>query len=98
MSDKIKRDTERWMAAAHAVQTGVAHEHELGSQDGTPKHLRTGVNCAMADHGSLAKLLISKGLITEEEYIAALADGMEEEVKRYEERLTERLGRPVRLL
>ncbi|RPJ83866.1 MAG: hypothetical protein EHM13_06420 [Acidobacteria bacterium] len=77
---------------AHAVQTGVGYEHQYGSQDGTPKHLRTGLACSMADIGSLGRLLIAKGLITEAEYFEAILDGLRLEVAAYELRLTERFG------
>lgn len=73
-----EENRQRYLAACHAIQTGVAFEHSRGSEDGTPKHLRTGVNIAMCDHAALVKLLIAKGLFTDE---------AEEEVKRYEERL-----------
>lgn len=77
---------------AHAVQTGVAYDHGFGSQDGTPKHLRTGLNCVMADLGSLAKLLIDKGVITEAEYFDAVLAGLRREIDTYERRLSGRTG------
>ena len=76
---------------AHAVQTGVAYEHEYGSKDGTPKHLRTGLSCVMADVGSVGRLLIAKGVITEAEYFEAILDGLRQEVAIYEQRLSERI-------
>lgn len=51
----------------------------------------------MSDHGSLAKLLIDKGVITEDEYLEAIADGTEREKQRYEAILSERFGKPVTL-
>lgn len=86
------RDADRYVAAAHAMQSGVAAEHARGSRDGEPKHLRVGVNSALVAQGGLARLLIDKGLITEAEYTAAVADAMEAEVARYEEILRQRLG------
>ena len=85
-------DVDRYLAALHAMQTGVAIEQARGSRDGEPKHLRVGVNTAMVDHAGLAQLLISKGLITEDEYTAAIADAMEAEVARYEQRIQEQVG------
>ena len=82
-----------YLEAAHALQTGVRIDQEvLGSTDGTPKHLRVGVNIAMCDHSSLVRLLIKKGIITDEEYLAAITDGLNEEVDRYEKRLNVKLG------
>jgi len=97
MSKNIASDQERYLAAAHAVQSGVAIEHARGSDDGSPKHLRTGVNIALRDMGSLVELLVAKGVITQDEYTRAVADGMEQEVRLYEERLTEAIGSKVRL-
>jgi SOS response regulatory protein OraA/RecX len=62
-----------------------------------PKHLRTGLNMAMVEHAALARLLIAKGVITEEEYMQALAEGAEAEKQQYEDRLRARFGRNVRL-
>lgn len=70
----------------HAMQSGVAFEQSRGSQDGTPKHLRVGINVAMCDHAALVKLLVEKGIITDEEYAKAIRDEMRAEVDRYEER------------
>ena len=77
----------RYHDAAHAMQSGVALDHRRGSEDGKPKHLRTGVNSALSNISGLAQLLIAKGLITESEYIAAIADAMEQEQAIYELRL-----------
>ncbi len=77
---------ERYLAAAHGMQSGVAFEETLGAKDMTPRHLRVGVNSAMVEHAALVDLLLSKGVISEEEYFKALADGMEREVAAYEGR------------
>lgn len=76
----------RYMRAAHAMQTGVALEHSRGSDDGSPKHLRVGVNSALVSVAALSGLLVEKGVLTEEEIEKALADEMEREVGRYEAR------------
>lgn len=82
----------RYLRAAHAVQTGVGLELEHDPASGTPKHLRTGLNLSKAEHGALVRLLIERGLFTEAEYLAAIADAAEAEQHAYEERLTERYG------
>lgn len=82
-----EEDVARYRQAAHAMQSGVKLDQELGSPDGSPKHLRVGVNSAMVDHAALVQLLIAKGILTEDEYHKAIADGMEAEVERYRERL-----------
>jgi len=93
-------DTERYLAAAHAMQSGVAMEMNIpDSQRATePKHLRTGVNAALADQGSLVRLLIAKGVFTEPEYLKAIADGMEEEKRKYETNLSKHFGRKITLI
>lgn len=85
---------ERYLAAQHAMQTGVAMEMALPERQAPtePKHLRVGINTAMVDHYALVTLLEKKGLFTHEEYLEALADAMEEEKKRYEESLSRRTG------
>ncbi len=92
---------ERYVAAAHAVQSGVKADMETdtsGHAGGTvPKHLRVGLNNVMSDHGSLADLLIRKGVFTEDEYLNAIADGIEREQARYEQFLTARFGSKVTL-
>jgi hypothetical protein len=82
-----EQDLRRYTDAAHAMQTAVAIDHARGNPDGSPKHLRVGVNAAMVDHAALATLLMDKGLITLDEYEAALAAAMEREVARYRDHL-----------
>ncbi|AEA27888.1 hypothetical protein Psed_5761 [Pseudonocardia dioxanivorans CB1190] len=89
-------DTDRYEAAAHAMQTGVLAEMH---REGVPaehlddrtstgrKHLRVGVNSALVGQAAIASLLIAKGIFTIEEYTAALADEMEKEQRLYEDQL-----------
>jgi L-rhamnose isomerase len=86
---------ERYMKAAHAMQSGVAMEMNYDSSATTPKHLRVGINAAMSDMGGLTRLLISKGVFTEQEYVSVIADKMEEEAESYAKKLSERLGKRV---
>jgi hypothetical protein len=96
-----KRDDlqRRYEAAAHAVQSGVAMEladdERYGNRNSSasPKQLRTGVNMAMIKHGALVRMLIAKGVFTEEEYFEELVKGVEEEKRLYEERLSARYAR-----
>ncbi len=82
----------RYMAAAHAIQTGVAYTLEYDPSSGTPKHLRTGLDLRAAEHGALARLLIAKGVFTEDEYLEAIVLAVEEEKRAYEERLKQHYG------
>ncbi len=81
----------------HAIQTGVAYERERGVQAAEPKHLRTGLDCAMAEFSGLVLLLIAKGVITEAEYFDASIKALEEEKARYEARLSELYGGNITL-
>lgn len=74
------------------MQSGVAMEMNYDSKSTEPKHLRVGVNSAMVESASLAELLINKGVITADEYLEAIAAGMEREAKRYETELSQRFG------
>lgn len=89
--------TQRYEAALHAMQSGVAMEMNYRTQPTESKHLRVGVNAAMADHGGLAKLLIDKGVITEAEYMDAITASMETEKARYEKHISDLVGKSVTL-
>lgn len=86
-----------YLQLCHAMQTGVAMSQACGCQDGTPKHLRVGVNSALVSNTAVVRLLVEKGIITDKEYADALITSMREEVKRYEHELTEKMGKSVRL-
>jgi hypothetical protein len=94
MSDRYRAEVmnSRYLAAAHAMQSGVAMEMTHDPKSGTPKDLRVGVNSAMVDHAALVRVLIAKGIFTTEEYELAVTEEMEREVQRYEDRLNDRFG------
>jgi hypothetical protein len=89
--------SKRYLTAMHAMQTGVSYTIEKKPQQVEPKHLRVGVNAAMVDHSGLVKLLLDKGIITEEEYLKAIADAMEEEAEKYRQSAAEIYGPGVKL-
>lgn len=98
MTESIEEARARYMAAAHAMQSGVKAKMEIFPDGETsPKHLRVGVNAAMTEHNGLATLLIAKGVITEEEYTVAMADAMEKEKELYEKELSEHYGTNITL-
>ena len=79
--------------AVHGMQTAVKFEQEsLNSDDGSPKHLRVGVNNAMSDHAALAYLLIEKGLISDAEYREAVRLAANDELNRYEKHIASKVG------
>ena len=95
----------RYEAALHAMQSGVAMTRQQDIDAGIPedrretgpKHLRVGVNSAMSDQGALVRLLIAKGVFTEEEYAKEVVEGMEREAESYATKLSARLGIKVDL-
>lgn len=91
------KDGDRHLRAAHCMQAGVKMEYaRRGFPDGN-EHVqaRVGINTALRDTASLVGLLIAKGMITEAEYLKAIADGMEQEVRELEARLTQAYGGKV---
>ena len=89
--------TDRYNAAAHAVQSGIAMLMHHRPSIAEPKHLRVGIDTAKAEQAGLALLLINKGVFTLEEYQQAMADAMEQEKARSESELSELLGTQVHL-
>lgn len=79
------------------VQTGIATQMDQGSKDTEPKHLRVGIDSLFADAKGLATLLLAKGVFTREEYLAAIAQSMEEEADGMEASLSAKLGAKVTL-
>lgn len=87
----------KYEALAHAMQSGVAMKMNYKPGETEPKHLRVGVNAAMSDMGGLARLLIRKGIITEDEYVDAMIESMAREVKSYEAELSALLNTTITL-
>lgn len=81
----------------HAMQSGVAMELTYENKSVDPKHLRVGINSALVDNAAIARLLIQKGIITEEEYVESVRLEMEREVERYEKQLSDRYGKEIKL-
>lgn len=88
-NEEFLREYER---LGHAIQTGVAYEFGLGDTeaDRRYKHTRTGLNLVMADLGSLTRLLVAKGVITDDEYFEAILDGLRAEKQASIDRLQTR--------
>lgn len=103
LGDDERRIFDDYLAACHAMQSGVAAKMHLpihavgGDRETDPKHLRVGVNVALCDHGALVRLLVSKGLITDREYVEAIRGEMRAEVVRYREYISRATGVAVDL-
>jgi hypothetical protein len=91
-----QEDLDRYRAACHAVQSGVAMEQNF-TDAASPKHLRTGLDLRASDHEGLVTLLMEKGIFTREEYLKAMADAAEREKARYEEALSQHFGKRITL-
>jgi len=87
--DEYKR---RYLAAAHAMQWGVAMNMNYETGETTPKHLRVGINSSMVQTSALVSLLIKKGIITEEEWWLELAEFMEAEAASYQKMIQRHVG------
>ena len=81
-------------ALLHAIQSGVELLIQKGESLATPKHLRVGLNSAMSQHGALVKLMVQKGLLTEEEYFRTCIEMLELEVARVTARVRKVYGHP----
>lgn len=90
MIEKLKQ---KYLDLCHAMQSGVAFRRNKTDQE--PKHLRVGVNAAMCDTTSIAKLLLAKGVFTEEEFYSTLCETMQEEVDRYRQAIADETGSPI---
>ena len=92
-AERIHRATQRYHAAAHAMQSAVTTELGLDGPNTaacSPKHLRVGINSAFVSHQALVELLLKKKIISDVEYYEAQAEAMEKEVERYKQIFRER--------
>ena len=88
----------RYTTAAHQMQSGVAAMMRYDEKEIQEKALRVGVNSAMVEHSALAQILISRGIITDIEYMRHLALAMESEAESYRERCKFHMGKDVELV
>lgn len=93
MVDTPRNDLD-YEEALHAMQSGVAMEMLYDLTSTQPKHLRVGINSAMIDTAVIVRLLIEKGVFTDEEFGEVLRLEANREVDKYEDRLRERLDNP----
>lgn len=88
---------QRYEAACHKMQSGVAAKYFYDTSDTTPKHVRVGINSAMVEAAALATILVDKGVCTEDEYFEALIAQMEVEANMYEAEVSSLMQANVRL-
>jgi hypothetical protein len=88
---------ERYLTAAKSIQSATQMEISFLSEKGaaaSPKYLRAGLNNVFAEFAALGKLLVSKGVITWDEYYVAITTGLEDEAERCRLRVIQRCGLP----
>lgn len=93
-------DKKRYDAAAHKVQAGLAFLMHIDPELAmvSIKQMRVGIDMGKSDQLGLARLLIDKGLFTEEEYYTAMANAAEIEAEDMQELVARKLGRGVTLI
>lgn len=87
---QLAKDRERYLKAAHRVQTCIAFNPDQSDQE--PKHMRVGIDMGKSDQAGLATLLMEKGLFTLTEYTKAVADAAEREAAARENELSTCFG------
>lgn len=89
---EVQAELQRYYAAVHGMQSGVAMTMNYDAGETQPKHLRVGVNSAHVSASALTTLLVEKGLATSLEVATILADFMEAERDDYQRRIRAHLG------
>jgi len=79
-----------YLKQAHRVQTAIAMNPNKTAME--PKHMRTGIDMSKADMAGLVTLLISKGILTREEYAEAITQSAYEEAERQKAALALEMG------
>lgn len=87
----------RYMAALHGVQTGIEYKRQYDRKFVNEKHMRTGIDSAHISQAAVVRLLIVKGVFTEDEYMEALAIEAEAEKSRLEIELSAHYGAKITL-
>lgn len=87
----------RYTAAMHAVQSAIAIEISTLGDNGAgadSKHLRVGINSAMAEHSAIVGLLIEKGVFTADQYYEAVVKAAEREAENMRQHAIQRCKLP----
>jgi hypothetical protein len=98
VNDKVIELQTKLTQLQHAMQSGVAELKNYDDSCFQPKHLRVGVNTALVETSAMARLLMSKNIITEEEYWTSLVHMMQNEVNMLTNVLEHRTGRKITLV
>ena len=89
---------DKYLAAMHAMQAGVAMMMETDSKQTDPKHMRVGINSALISNTAVVDLLVEKGVITQVEFFQSLLKHAEMERDSYQQQISEKLGTKVTLV
>lgn len=93
----IEQKKAAYLNLTHAMQSGVAMEMNYDREPTEPKHLRVALNTVLCQNAALVRLLMEKGIITEDEYWTQMLIAIIEEVDRYEASLRELIGGSITL-
>lgn len=88
---------DRYVAAMRALESWVAVKARMEPAETNPQQLRLGVNSALLQQSALVQLLANKGLISEDEFLEAMANAAEQEVARYQQWVSATTGVEVSL-
>lgn len=88
---------DRYVAAMRSLESWVAVKARMEPAETNPQQLRIGVNSSLLQHSALVQLLADKGLITEDEFLVAMANAAEQEVARYQQWISTATGVEVSL-
>lgn len=98
--EPTEAQVKRMNELCHRMQTAIgalqsyAKQNRIRFRETEPKHLRVGVNNALIEVSAMARLLVSKGIITAEEHFDSIIQMLNFEVDSYDIRVKETLGYP----
>lgn len=84
-----------YLRMMHGLQSSIAALMSFDLALGEKKHLRVGVDSALIQSSALARLLIEKDLITEEEFWDSTLIVLAEDLTKNRERFAKEMGVPV---
>lgn len=80
---------QQFQAGAQEIDTLLRKAASRGYLDGTPRNLKAAPGLALSMADQIGKVLIAKGVLTEEEYFEIILDGLAAEKQYYNQQLEE---------
>jgi hypothetical protein len=103
----LEDEVKRYHRLAHSLQAAVKYKYSFDVNRNKVKSvdsvedmrheyhaalLRVGANMALVELGAVVKIMISKGIITEEEYMKMANDELEREINKYKDEISQLMG------